>query len=482
MNRVLNADQFLLDFRRICGKYEQVFGPRLAGVRTRYAGTPEEDALDQTLEAHARAYIVDDLLAALNWRLDTPPEDRMWNLIPEAPVRSEERGSIRFLDYLGLERETDAPLLIVETKRPSVRLPEAWSPAATYSEIVARGLAGKPLKGDWNEWLQDLRDYVHSVYARTQKVPKRVVITNGDWLIVFLDPTDAFLEGGNRDPNLILVFENRRDIERRSIELFSKLEYHRVLGETPPLTPGELLFYLRPGDVDRAMHGLHLRYIEEQTVHQARPVITVAPALFLGSRYGAWLCVDAPPKEYELPHRKDDLVRHLEEVQQAADQLLSEVSQRLGGSLRILSLSEHYDDEVSALPGVRQYGRDEFLVVTGDETHYLLSEPTVPDCPYHDWGTCKRVGVPSGPGPVVVRSISPRSFFVSGEPHHCAHRDVSSAKASQISSSNRDRCGPRRGQEGQAFCEIWQFEQYLCCRACAFEKVCAKAPVFQLPC
>ncbi|MEM0235898.1 MAG: hypothetical protein QW628_11315 [Thermofilum sp.] len=330
------------------------------------------------------------LLAALNWRLDTPPEDGLPNLIPEVPVRSEERGSIRFLDYLGLERETDAPLLIVETKRPSVRLPEAWSPAPTYSEVVARGLVGKPLKEDWNEWLQDLRDYVRSVHARTQNVPRRVVITNGDWLILFLDPSDAFLKAKEEkpNPNLILVFENRDDIKKRSAELFRELEYHRVLGETPPLTPGELLFYLRPGDVNRAMHGLRLRYIEEQRIHQTRPVVTVAPVVFLRSRYGAWFRVEAPPKEYELPHRKDDLARHLEEVQQAADQLFSEVTQQLGGSLRILSLSEHYDDEdgVAALPGVRKCGRDEFLVVTGDKTHYLLPGPSVPDCPYHDWG------------------------------------------------------------------------------------------------
>ncbi|MEM0235899.1 MAG: hypothetical protein QW628_11320 [Thermofilum sp.] len=53
MIRVRNADEFVLEFRRTRGKYEQNFGSRLAGVRKMYAETLEEDILDQSLEAHA---------------------------------------------------------------------------------------------------------------------------------------------------------------------------------------------------------------------------------------------------------------------------------------------------------------------------------------------------------------------------------------------------------------------------------------------
>lgn len=135
-------------------------------------------------------------LAALNWRFDQTPDNGLPNLVPESPVRSQQRGTIRFLDYLGLERQTDNPLLIVETKRPSAELPSTLEPAATYSEIVSRGLAGASLSGQWNQWLKDLSDYVLSAHNCALKVPKRVVITNGYWLIIFLDPTDAFLKGG----------------------------------------------------------------------------------------------------------------------------------------------------------------------------------------------------------------------------------------------------------------------------------------------
>jgi len=427
---------------------------------------------------------VNAFLAALNWRLDQNPEDELPNLIPEAPVRSQKSGTIRFLDYLGLERQTDNPLLIVETKRPSAGLPRTLEPAATYSEVVSRGLAGESLNGEWNKWLQDLTDYLRSTYARTQKVPKRVVITNTDWLIVFLDPSDAFLEGGSRDPNRLLVLRDDSDIGQRFRELFLHMEYQQVLGETPALTPGELNFHFSSDVVDRAMHGLRLRYIEQHGIYQLLPVIKVAPVVFVRSRYGGWLRVETPPQEHELPHKNDRLSQHLNELERAAKDLLAEVNHRLGTSLQPLRLSRHYEDEMrfDAIRGISECGANEYLVITGDKTHYLLQTPSAPNCPYHDWTFCNRAGISSNPGPIMARSTSPRSFFVSAELHHCAHRDVNSAKTTPITSANRPRCGPRSGQNGQAFCEIWRFERHLCCRTCAFEEVCTKATVFHLPC
>ena len=487
MSRVRNADDFLLQYRKICNKYEQIFGPRLAEVRRIYAATPAgalSAANKENLEAHGRVYLVNSLLAALNWRLDSRPEEGLANLIPEAPIRSEDRGSVRFLDYLGLESETDNPLLIVETKRPSAWLPQAFRPSYTYAEVVSVGLADEPLKGEWNKWLADLKDYVCSVQCRTGNVPRRVVLTNGDWLILFLDPSDAFLKDGSHDPNRVVVFESRNHIEKRSGELFEYLEHQHVLGETGPLTAGELPFHLAAESIEYAMHGLLLRYVEQPGVYRPAPVVKMAPVVLLRSRYGAWFGVEAPPKEYELPHQDIDLTRHLTEVQQAAGQLLTKVNSQLARSLYPLPLSKHYQDEeaFAAIPGVKECRRGEFLVATGDKTHYLLPEPSVPDCPYHDWAVCNRAGVPSNPGPISVRSILPRSFFVSTEPHHCAHGDVRFAKASPVSADNRDRCGSRSGKDGQAFCEIWRFEQHLCCRACAFEEVCTQTTVFRLPC
>jgi hypothetical protein len=193
------------------------------------------------------------------------------NLVPEAPIASLEKGTIRFLDYLGLERHTQRPLLVVETKRPSAQLPRLSRPSGDFlsphlPEVISRGLAGEPLVGQWPEWLSTLRDYIRFVHARANQAPRRVLLTNGDWIILFLDPCDAFLEGGTYDAEHILAFSKRSEIEQRYTELFRFPEHGTVVGETSGLTPGELPFHVFGEDVDRLMHGLHLRYIEQRRV------------------------------------------------------------------------------------------------------------------------------------------------------------------------------------------------------------------------
>lgn len=484
MSRIRNADESLLQFRRIIEEYEGRFAPRLRALRERYTGTPEGGLLDHSLEVHVRVYIVNALLAALNWRLNASPDDGLPNLVPEAPVRSESRKSVRFLDYLGLEGRTDDPLLLVETKRPSASLPRALTSAETYSEVLSRALGGERLTDEWSGWLDDVTDYVRSTYRRIGKAPRRAVVTNGDWLILFLDPADAFLQGGSADANRIVIFTSRADLEKRYNELFLGLEHQAVLAKAPSFPPGELPLRVRPEAVDRAMHGLRLRYSEQPGVYRSGPVIKVAPVILLRSRYGAWFRVESPPRDYELPRGGTELPAHLSHVREAAEQLLREVNRQLGRQIDPFPIVRHYEDgdAFTEVPGVVEQDRDEFLVTTGDKTHYLVLEPSVPNCPFHDWAACEGAGVASMSAPVVIRSISPRSFFFSREVHHCAHRDVNSAKASAITSANRDRCGPRSGEAGQAFCEIWRFEQHLCCRTCVFEEVCTKADVFRLPC
>ena len=65
----------------------------------------------QTLEEQIRAYVIDPLLEALNWRIGK-------NIIVEAFLRDQQTNKRRRLDYLGHEGETPLPLLTVEAKRP----------------------------------------------------------------------------------------------------------------------------------------------------------------------------------------------------------------------------------------------------------------------------------------------------------------------------------------------------------------------------
>jgi hypothetical protein len=505
VSRVRNADESLMRFRKARADYECSYKPRLGEIRAMYSNNPADmvpPAIDESLETHSRVYLVNAMLSALNWRLDCSPEEGLPNLVPESPDASVLKGTRRFLDYLGLERDIQKPLLIVETKRPRSLLPQIrepvlkneYGPSVNYLPFVIRdGLRGAKLTGKWNEWLDTLSDYVRSVREQSNHTPQRVVITNGDWLILFADPADAFLLNGVPDPANILVWENRDDIEDRYSELFQWLEHFSVLREAPPLTVGELSFHLEPEALDYAMNGLRLLYIERPGLYRVSPIIEVVPILFIHSSFGAWLYVDRRSEKhvFEIPHKYDDLPKHLDKVRASAESLLHEVNSALGTALTPLQLIDHYRDHESLvdLPGVVEIGyfsgtaSTQYLIATGSQTHYFLLEASVKGCPHHDWFECQRDGVESNPGPVTGRSVeNPKAFFTSTELHHCAHREAANAKASKVTAENRDRCGPRSGRNGQAFCEIMRFEEHLCCRTCAFEEVCTRAQVFQLPC
>ena len=486
MSRTRNADELLSRLRALRGDYDRVFVPRLAQIRAQYTGTAEEDLVNQHLEAHVRAYLINGFLAALNWRLDASAQEGLPALIPEAPVRSSAKATIRFMDYLGLEADESArPLLIVETKAPSVSLPIPVGATSTVQKHIASALGGERIRADWKKWLREVGDYVCSSLARTREAPRRVVITNGEWLVLFLNPLDAFVLNGTPDPDSILVFENQGDLESRYRELYSNLEHQHLLDEARSLVPGEAGFHVRGAAVDGVMHGLRLHYVEQPTIYTSySPVIKVAPVMFVRTRYGSWLRIEMPPREFELPHDHRDVTAHLKNVGEAAAALLADVNRRFGTALAPTSVSQHFVDPAAfeVVRGVVELSPQQYLIATGGRTHFLSGTPSVPDCPYHDWAACSRDGVAAPPGPVTSRSVRERSFFMTGEVHYCGHRDVAAAKAAEITVSNRDDCGPRSGGVGQAFCEIWHFERQLCCRTCVFEGVCTAATAFRLPC
>lgn len=507
MSRVRNALEFLQRYHQARDRYESVHRPRIEAARAHYVHDVSTSGDDDLLEAQVREYFVDALLTALNWQLDASGEDGLPNLIPEAQIQSSKSGNTRFLDYLGLNGAWNDPLLIVETKRPNSPLPQRKTTTGKgdvlsvvdepIASIICAGLAGTELAGDWNKWLDTLRDYVKSIFDRSGHAPRRVVLTSGRWLVLFVDPADSFLDTGNCQPEKVLVFgmkggawEENDEISTRYNELYSWLEHQRVLNETPALTIGEVTFHIRSDEVNRALHGLRLLYIEEPDFLAPSPVIKVMPVLLIRSRYGAWLQVESQTS-YILPYKKEELAEHLKSVHEAGMGLLAGINSRLKTSLTPSTIESHYRDETSfeILHGVGRKRittsphHEEYLIITGQHTHYLRLEPTVSDCRHHNWGYSHQQGCAS-PALVSIqsRSTDPRSFFYSGEEHHCTHREVERAKASQITSTNRERCGARSGRDFDPFCEIWGFERHLCCRTCIFEEVCTAADVFILPC
>jgi hypothetical protein len=499
VSRVRNAIDFQKKYFEALGNYLNVHRPRVDAARTNYKKNLKNDSsfADSLLEAQLRQLLIDPVLKALNWRLDVENDNESPNLIPEAQIQSSEVNTTKFLDYLGLNRK-GKPLLIVETKRPSSLLPKRVKISGTdnvylpsresISTIICAGLKGKKLTGDWNEWLETLRVYVHEAFDTSKCIPRRVVLTNGNWLIIFKDPSDSFFVTGTCHPDNILVYENNNDIGQNYQEIFRWLEYQRVLNEAPSLTIEEIAFYISPGEITQISHGLKLKYFEYVSFFENSPRIIIRPILFLRTYFNSFLLIESQA-ECELPAEIEQLNNHLEAVKQEAVKLLDNTNKNLNANLTPISIEDYFEDEESfeifrgvTVTEIRTHPQhDEYLIITGQHTHYLQLEPTVSNCSHHDWATSKQTGsIPLVQ--IQTRSVTNRSYFKTGEKQHCVHAGVERAKSCQITDENKKRCGSRSGSTFDPFCEIWRFETRLCCRTCVYENVCTKAEVFNLPC
>jgi hypothetical protein len=130
----------------------------------------------------------------------------------------------------------------------------------------------------------------------------------------------------------------------------------------------------------------------------------------------------------------EQLGTHLTTVANAAQKLLREIGERLEKPLTQALIEDHFNDPQSfgAQKTVTRSSDDEYFLVTGQHTHYFRSEPSVPDCPCHEWGKSNSEAVAAPPGPITASSVRERSFFFSGQIHHCAHARVLQAKSNAI--------------------------------------------------
>jgi len=502
-----NATDFEKRFRRVRDDYQREYGPALAALsdlkqQTASASSAEiqEEELKrieqarikrEVLEYQIRLWVIDGLLYSLNWIQNSTwnAKPTPVNMLPEMTVKSLQ-GTKRRMDYFGYESSTYRPLLIVEAKRPSDKLPTplGGAEAESVSSLIVKSLRGRAkLPWDWPDWLDSLRDYVRSVKAQMGAYPARAFLTNGDWCVIFASPENTFAKDDGGRPEDILVFKSSDEMLQRAGEVFLALEHHQVLGTAADLTPGELRFVVNVDQIQKLAFGLRLRYVVSPTASESDvPIITVVPLVLVRSADYSWIRITGQTKARQLPPEYTDehLSFHVNQVHDDATSLMKAVEGQLNAVPTLCSVEEHYSssESFSAHAGVVKAG-DYQVVFTGSQTHFFRAQPSVSGCPYHDWLNCQRDGVAQGTMGMYGKSVLfPRAFFESGTDHHCAHRDVYSSKQSRITPNNRSRCGSRSGGDNFAFCEIAPFEDYLCCRTCVFEAVCTAAEVFRLPC
>lgn len=471
-------------FQTTLGEIFEAFRPRTdrAGPPA-FIGAAYRDPLEHT----TRRYVIDEILSGLGWSLGRMTLE----MVEEARVRGD---TTLFLDYLGVNPSSRVPLLIVEGKawaKPFVTESSAGAAAQVQTSpsspeaLIAKAIehcktggqpAQSPIALEWAEWLAKLHQYVTTMHEQSGHVVQRLAITAGRWWVIFTRPSDTFIVAGPVNTVNIRVFEGREVIER-SDEIFDQLARGNLIRNPPGLIqPGQLSTYADRADIVRLYHALWVARRRDGAHFDAFPQINLYPAIVIERRDGLLLAVvDHLLGRITVPHNYDTLPAHIGEVDGIAMALLQAVHAEAGIALPASPLT--------TFPGFPATGGlfapagkartirflkssptpDEFLLVTGTESHYLLLRPTVDPCAGHTWSECHALRENQRDAAIVSRSYDPASFFTTIEAHHCAHRTVHNRRC--------DRC------------HIAPFEEFLCCRACVFQTSCwTPDELARLPC
>jgi len=432
----------------------------------------ETDGPIEVQEATTRTQFLDDVLDALGWSRGVAGD-----LGEEVRLKGD---TTVFVDYLGTARylepgkATPVPLLLVEAKawgKPYIGQRPTTTPFTIEALLIAgvdhvRGggvKAKSPLRSDWHEHLVQISTYVQRLAQIDGHKLRRVVLTSGDWLLIFDDAHEAFVKGNlSADQFVIMPVQ---DYVRRSNELYLKLSKACLGQEMPDWVTAAQAPNVMPGNkVAAAYLAAQMTHVQYGSGRVGQtPLISVVPHVILVDSAGRQLSVFAnAPQSLELTGRNLD--DHLNRTRETGLAVLADCAAALDVALTPSPLSDY--------PGLPQHWRQaptfdafiapvqnqraEWTVVTGDDGHFLLAAPLVEHCAFHRWDASHQAGHPAGTGAINMAAIEkPRTLFVDGDAHHCAHAGMLALRRKR--------------------CRISPFEQRLCCQACRFLDDCFPA-------
>jgi hypothetical protein len=411
-------------------------------------------------EHDTRLLFVDELLGHLGWQLG-----RRGNVLEEARLQAD---TTKFMDYVGVVDIAGSPLMLVEAKtwdKPPISA-RGGRQYASEAELVVAAIQhirdGKaentsPIIAEWDSNLRQVHGYVRTLKERYGHSLRRAVIISGEWLVVFTNPDQTFLETALPDDVAIFM---RSQFRERAGEIFKLLHRSALTEDAPiPLRPAQLRQFVDLSGVSGAFKGVHVHYERTgSTLFARQPRIQIYPALFVAREDAVVFTVIDNDTPVELDYRTGEdgvetLAPHLNAIHTRSIALITACGAELDGPLPMAELSE--------FPGFPSHGMakalvgelteaDEWLVATGSATHFLLAEPRVQRCRFHSWDECGADAALQSA--ISARSVEPPAFFVDAQRHHCAH---------QIVQDRRD-----------GRCLIQAIDSRTCCQACVYLEHC----------
>lgn len=436
-----------------------------ADARPEFAGAEAGDPHEHTTRVH----FLDELVELLGWSLGLGGD-----MAEEARLKGE---TTTFMDYLGVRADTNAPALLIEAKAwDKAFLQPRRKVAYEAPTLLGDGInhwrsggeaKGSPIAGQWHDYIDQVGGYVKGLKDKYGHTLPRAVITSGQWIVVFVDPVQAFVEGTVEDVK-IKIF-HKQNFKAQASEIFRLISKNALAAETPfNVRPTQVLSYLTKDLVVACFHAIHVSYEASGTpIFGRKPRVSVYPALVLRGADNMLLTVLEESEESLLEYTKDEttdelsLGPHVERLAAGAAALLARTGAQLDIELRPAPIVDFpgFPPEPMNKPSVTRplarsnpRERDNWIIVTGQATHFVKTVPDV-DCRFHKWSVCNFVRLAAGPSAISRPALAiPRALFIDETPHHCAHRDV------------MDRRDPR--------CQIHMIDASLCCRGCTFASDC----------
>lgn len=466
-------------------------GALLKGVERQFDPAAGERYLgagrQQPHEHDTRILFLDRLMELLGWRLGAGGD-----VVEEARLKA---GTTTFMDYVGINADTQVPVLVFEAKawdKPLVRPRNGARAQATHRQLIVEALehiAAKgtkitsPVTGDWHDNLEQVAGYVRDLKDQHDHEIPRVVLGTGRWLLVFSNPVKTFVQGRVDEADFRLFVA--ADFVTSACEIHTLLSRARLACIAPRLVrPAQLSDYLAPDQSFAAFHAVSVKYESSgSSAFTPKPRVLVYPVLLLEAADGPVLTVMKEDPELIMGldrfsnESEAGLRSHLVDVGKALVALAQECTAELSRKVEPQELSTFRGFSSSGITsaaagsavGARQDlvqpvgAGDEWVLAVGLLSHFLLEVPTI-TCRFHAWSEARAAGHPAGKFALSTPSTAtPRAFFVDGSPYHCAHQKVLDRRKSR--------------------CLIAPIDSRVCCLACVYQDICWTAEEKQvLPC
>ena len=254
MTREVTEAEFIDLFANLIDRFDASIA---AGARPEFAGAEANDPHEHTTRVH----FLDELVELLGWSLGLDGD-----MAEEARIKGE---TTTFMDYLGVLADTNAPALLIEAKAWDKEFLEPRRNVAFQAPVLlgeginhwrSGGVArDSPLAGKWHAYIEQVGGYVKGLKDRYGHTLPRAAITSGQWIVVFIDPVQAFVEGTVEDVKIKIFL--KQNFKAQASELFALISKKALAAETPfNVRPTQVLSYLTKDSLTACFYAVHVSY------------------------------------------------------------------------------------------------------------------------------------------------------------------------------------------------------------------------------